>query len=341
MRDGRCKEILHGIQLPGRKGWIGKESRRIRGYGRPAGRKRLAGRASAGLYQVFGGGLIGRQPDFHCFVRRNEPYRTRSRAHCHVQDRPVDAHFLEISEDLCSERFRQFRAVALCHKFATDFLTADEALLAVNDPISHPIDYPLLVIRRLDLMDARDAEGADDASGTRCQHERARRKASAPGGIDHAFRAGPPSVAAERLAARTGPQPGAAHGHGQTALADDLPHLHRSRYISAGRVHDYGQFPVADAGKKFSEIARRFRIDHALGGNPVDAALGPAGAGAGIGMNEHELHGGAGHLRCCQRRRCKERQSCCGAAPTALNDPVAEMREDCENHAAIPPTPIG
>jgi hypothetical protein len=63
-----------------------------------AGRKRLASRAGSGLYQVVSGGLIGHQPDFHRFIRRKQPYRTRSGTHCHVEDRPIDAHFLEVSD---------------------------------------------------------------------------------------------------------------------------------------------------------------------------------------------------------------------------------------------------
>ncbi|NLR99413.1 hypothetical protein HGP17_21540 [Rhizobium sp. P38BS-XIX] len=120
-------------------------------------------------------------------------------------------------------------------------------------------------------------------------------------------------------------------------LSDDLPHFHRSRYISAGRVHDYGQLPVADTGQKLTQIARGFRIDHALGGNPVGASLGSTVAGAGIGVNEHELHGCARYLSCCDRRKDKERQSRHGCQPAGLDKEARNMQENHWNHKATPP----
>ncbi|MGY5809458.1 hypothetical protein ACXHXG_17280 [Rhizobium sp. LEGMi198b] len=174
-------------------------------------------------------------------------------------------------------------------------------------------------------MDTHDAEGTGDASNPGCQYERAGRKTFGAGGINHALRAGPPAIATERLAAWTGLEPRAAHSDGQAALPDDLTHFHRSRYISAGRIDDYGQFPVTDASEELAQIARRSRIDHAFRRDPVHAALGPTVAGAGIGMNEHELHGCAGHLGRSNSRQPQECRSRYGSKPTSVSGATYKM----------------
>ncbi|WP_075853441.1 hypothetical protein [Rhizobium hainanense] len=147
-----------------------------------------------------------------------------------------------------------------------------------------------------------------------------------------------PAIATKWLVVRARSKSRAAHGHGQAALSDDFTHFHCSRYISAGRVQDDGQLPVADTDQKLAQIAGGFRIDHAFGGNPVDAALGSTAAGAGIGVYEHELHGCARHLCCRHRRQGKERQSRRGAQPTISNKEVRKMRENDWNHEAMPPS---
>ncbi|TIX92906.1 hypothetical protein [Rhizobium sp. P44RR-XXIV] len=231
--DRRSKEILNLVQLPIRKRRVSDKSRRIRRYGRQAGRKRLAGGASAGFDQVVGGRLVSHQVDFRRLIRRDKPYRTWNGTHRHIQYRPINAHFLEVSEHLRSLRFRQFRTVVQPDKLAADFLATDEALLAVNDLILHSVDDPLLIVGRLDLMDSDDSEGADDAPDAGRQHEGAGRKTSATCGIGNSFCPGAPAVGTERLVAWTGLQPGSAHGNGQAALADDLTHFHRGFYIPA------------------------------------------------------------------------------------------------------------